>query len=180
MKRHLPILVLLLAARGVTPSTWAGVTVTFENPSQYTDFSLNDSKTEGVQKHLTSELEKHFQTLSQSYLPMSQTLEITVHDIDMAGEYEPWRAPSLTHTRIIRDIYRPRIDVSYVLRNEHGETLKQAREAVSDPNYLMKLDAAAYSPNDTLRYEKAMIRTWFQKTTRHHELLSSEIQECCD
>lgn len=163
MKRHLPVLALLLAIGGATPITWAGVTVTFENPSQYTDFSLNDSKTEGVLKHLTGELEKYFQTLGQSYVSVSQTLEITVHDIDMAGEYEPWRAPSLTHARIIRDIYRPRLDVSYVLRNEHGETLKQARETLSDLNYLMKLDAAASLPNDTLRYEKAMIRAWFQR-----------------
>ena len=61
------------------------------------------------------------------------------------------------HTRIIRDIYRPRIEVRYVLRNTHGEVLKQAYEAVSDLNYLMTLDAASYRSDDTLRYEKAML-----------------------
>lgn len=164
MKKQLSLIALLLAVSGSVPITWAGVTVVFENPSQYTDFSLNDSKTEAIRRHLTGELEKYFQSLSKLYLPASQTLEITVHDIDMAGGYEPWRSPFFTHTRIIRDIYRPRIEVSYVLRNTHGEVLKQAHEAVSDLNYLMKLDAASYWANDTLRYEKAMLREWFHQT----------------
>lgn len=63
--------------------------MTFENPSQYTDFSLDDSRTEAVQKHLIGELETYFQTLGKLYLPVSQTLDITIHNIDMAGEYEP-------------------------------------------------------------------------------------------
>jgi hypothetical protein len=82
----------------------------------------------------------------------------------MAGAYELWRAPFFTYTRIIRDIYRPRIKMSYVLRNTNGKVLKQADEAVSDLNYLMNLNAASYWENDTLRYEKAMLREWFRKT----------------
>lgn len=164
MKKQLPLIALLLAVSGSVPISWAGVTITFENPSQYTDFSLSDSKTETTRKHLTGELEKYFQSLGKLYLPASQTLEITVHDIDMAGGYEPWRAPFFTYTRIIRDIYRPRIKMSYVLRDTHGGVLKQADEAVSDLNYLMNLDAAPYWANDTLRYEKAMLREWFHKT----------------
>ena len=164
MKKPLSLIALLLTISGSVPITWAGVTVTFENPSQYTDFSLNDSRTKAIQKRLTGELEKHFQSLSKSYLPLSQTLEITIHDIDMAGGYEPWRSPFFMRTRIIRDIYRPRIELSYVLRNLHGEIVKQAHEAVSDLNYLMTLDAAPYWSDDTLRYEKAMLNGWFRKT----------------
>ena len=119
MKKQLSLIALLLALAGSVPISWAGVTVTFENPSQYTDFSLNNSKTKAIQKHLTGELEKYFQSLSKLYLPASQTLEITVHDIDMAGGYEPWGA-FFTYTRIIRDMYRPRIKMSHVLRTRTG------------------------------------------------------------
>jgi hypothetical protein len=47
--------------------------------------------------------------------------------------------------------------------------VKQARETISDLNYLMNLDAAAYFSDDTLRYEKAMLREWFRKRFYDHE-----------
>ena len=83
MRKQLSLIALLLVVSGSVPITWAGVTVTFENPSQYTDFSLNDSKTEAIQNHLTGELEKYFQSLSKSYLP---------------ERLKPWRSLSMTLT----------------------------------------------------------------------------------
>lgn len=75
MKRPLSVIAMLLAVSGSVSITRAEVTVTFENPSQYTDFSLDGSNTERIQKHLTGELEKYFQSLGKSSLLTARTLE---------------------------------------------------------------------------------------------------------
>jgi len=67
------------------------------------------------------ELKRFLREVAARGLPPSHTLHVTVYDLDMAGEYEPWRVPDLTNTRFIRDVYRPRIDLGYVWRDAHGQ-----------------------------------------------------------
>ena len=135
--------------------------VHFVEPERYTDVSLSGSTTEGIQTYILGELERYLKELAGRALPPSHTLELTVFDLDMAGEYEPWRVPNLTNTRFIRDVYRPRIDLSYVWRDARGEVLAEQREQISDLDYLMLADPY-YTYNDPLRYEKAMLRRWFE------------------
>ncbi len=110
------------------------------------------------------EFEKFLKSLGDSYLPPASHLDIQVLDIDMAGAYEPWRAPFLNNTRFIRDVYRPRFELSYVLRDSAGHVVSEKKESVSDLNYLHKLNPAHYPNNDNLRYEKALPREWFETT----------------
>jgi hypothetical protein len=97
-------------------------------------------------------------------LAKSDTLDIVVRDIDMAGAYEPWRAPYLSNTRIMRDVYPPRITLHYLWRDGSGAVLADKQEILSDLNYLTLLDSRQYLPNDPLRYEKAMLERWFAQT----------------
>lgn len=143
-------------------SATEAVRVDFVEPERYTDLSLSGSSTERIQMHVLEELKGYLQDLAARSLPPSHTLHVTVYDLDMAGEYEPWRVPNLTNTRFIRDVYRPRIDLRYVWRDEHGRVLAERREQVSDLNYLMLADPY-YTYNDPLRYEKAMLRRWFEQ-----------------
>ncbi len=135
--------------------------VDFVEPERYTDLSLSGSTTERIQRHILGELERYLKGLAAHSLPPSHTLHLTVFDLDMAGEYEPWRVPNLTNPRFIRDVYRPRIDLGYIWRDEHGLVLAERREQVSDLDYLMLADPY-YTYNDPLRYEKAMLRRWFE------------------
>ncbi|MGQ0591148.1 MAG: DUF3016 domain-containing protein [Gammaproteobacteria bacterium] len=56
---------------------------------------------------------------------------------------------------------RPRIDLGCVWRGGRGEVRAERREQVSDLDYLMLADPY-YTYNDPLRYEKAMLRRWFE------------------
>lgn len=136
--------------------------VDFVEPERYTDLGLSGSTTERTQKYVLGELKRFLRELAARGLPPSHTLHVTVYDLDMAGEYEPWRVPDLTNTRFIRDVYRPRIDLGYVWWDAHGRVLAERREQVSDLNYLMLADPY-YIYNDPLRYEKAMLRRWFDE-----------------
>ncbi len=156
---------MMIAWLVVTPwplSATEALRVDFVEPERYTDLSLSGSTTERIQTYVLGELERYLQDLAARSLPPSHTLHLTVFDLDMAGEYEPWRVPDLTNTRFIRDVYRPRIDLSYVWRDERGVVLAEQREQISDLAYLM-LAVPYYTYNDPLRYEKAMLRRWFEE-----------------
>ncbi len=38
-------------------------------------------------------------------------------DLDLAGEFEPWRGPQFEHTRFMREAYPPRIDLEFTLKD---------------------------------------------------------------
>ncbi|MGH8477019.1 MAG: DUF3016 domain-containing protein [Methylococcales bacterium] len=139
----------------------AEVNVKFIEPENYTDLSLSGSSTDRIQRHILDELSKFLVDLGARTLPAGQKLEVEVYDIDMAGNYEPWRAPFLTNTRIVRDVYRQRMDIHYILRNAQGSVVKERWENFSDLNYLITANPYAYLYNDPLRYEKALLRKWF-------------------
>ena len=142
----------------------ADVTVQFEQPDHYTDLSLGGSSSQSIQDDLLKQIEKHFKRLGERFLPKGDVLNIDVRDIDMAGAVEPWQTPNLSNTRIIRDVYLPKITLHYVWHDQVGVLKADKQETVTDLNYLMMLDSRLYNNNDPLRYEKAMLDRWFERS----------------
>ena len=62
-------------------SATAALTVSFPDPSRYTDAGADAVERERV----TQDIERHLQGLAQRYLPPQQELKIEVLDIDLAG-----------------------------------------------------------------------------------------------
>ena len=52
-------------------------------------------------------------------MPAGLALEIQVTNIDLAGEFEPWRGPQFDRIRIMRDIYAPRFELTFRLDRRH-------------------------------------------------------------
>ena len=161
MMKQLWCLVALGAALLSPYAVHAVVTVRYEHAEQYKDLGLSGSTTPSIQADLMKQCEAHFKALGERYLPKDETLEIVVLDVDMAGAYEPWRTPNLTNTRIIRDIYPPKFSLHYRWHDKNGALKADKQVAVSDLNYLMRLDSRQYQDNDPLRYEKTLLDRWF-------------------
>ena len=107
-----------------------------------------------------SEVARYFDSLGVRYLGPQQVLTLEVLNIDLAGKFEWWRKPGFDQVRILRDIYPPRFKLRYRL-SEGDRTLVEGEETVVDPNYLAN-PAIYFSPSDPLRFDKAMLASWFQ------------------
>lgn len=83
----------LAASAWSAPASHGEVSAQFIEPEKFTDLSLSGSTTENVQRHSMEEITKYVQHLGDTYLPESRKVEISFLDIDMEGEYEPWRTP---------------------------------------------------------------------------------------
>lgn len=146
---------------------WAGespnrTVVNFIAPENYTDVSLSGASTDNMRNSVLDSLRDYLVSLAKDKLPQGQQLTVDVVDIDMAGRTEPWRTPNLTNTRFIRDIYPPKIKLRYGLRDKAGATLSAQEETLTNLNYLQLADPG-YNNNDPLKYEKTLLRSWFEQ-----------------
>ena len=106
----------LAAALLVPVPSYAGLKVRFINPERYTDAGSFGA---GGRDATLAAFRAHLEKLGARLLTPGQNLTIDVLNIDLAGEYEPWRR-NLSDVRIMRDVTPPHIKLSYVL-NEKGK-----------------------------------------------------------
>jgi hypothetical protein len=137
----------------------SGVTVTMVDPQKFTDVSLRcfgDKDSAG----LLAEIETFLRTTGQAYVPEGGALGIKITNIDMAGEFEQWRGPQFCQTRIVLDVYAPRIDLEFRLTDATGAVLRGGTRHLTDLTYLSRPGRAT---TDRLRHEKGLLQDWLQK-----------------
>ena len=65
--------------------------------------------------------------------------------------------------RIVKSIYPPRLNFSYKITDAAGKTVKEGKEDLRDLAFEMRLTS---DRQDTLRYEKDILRDWIGTVTR--------------
>ncbi len=140
------------------------VEVTFVEPENFTDVKDRYSAQKEVAQHYLNTLKEHVQRAAGKRLQPGQRLKVTITDIDMAGDFEPWRSPQLQDVRIIKDIYPPRIDLSYQLLDANGTVVAEGKRELRDLAFNMRTTGLPTS--DSLRHEKALLDDWLRRDLR--------------
>ena len=153
-------LALGLAVSGAAAAQDSRVSVVFDHPEKYTDLKTSCVSGDADTRALTGELARFLQEAGARRLADGQRLEITVTNVDMAGDIESWRGPGRCDLRIVKDVYPPRIDLTFRLLGADGAEVRAGARQLRDSNYLT---SAAPVTADHLRYEKALLRDWLQK-----------------
>jgi hypothetical protein len=103
----------LLTAGALTSPVYAGeVSITWQTPEKYTDIRPSSETREAFQERVTKELGQVFYR-SGKKLPDDVKWEITVTDVDLAGDVHPMMRGTANDIRVIREIYWPRMSLSY-------------------------------------------------------------------
>ena len=160
--RLLPLLAALLLAAGCqtpTPPLPAAsvdgrVTVIFDKPDEFT--AAKSSYNMGTDHGYLDELHRYIDRESRVYLADGQRLTVTFTDIDLAGDFRPDRARA-DNIRIIKEIYRPRLQFSYSVADATGKVINSGEENLTDMNFMSRL---RMSHSEELFYEKAMLKDW--------------------
>lgn len=155
----------VLGVRGADDKAAPRTDVTFTDPDKFTDAGDGPRGTHLRVESNLEELREHFVRKAQSLVPEGQRLSITVTDVDLAGEVEPWR--TRTHdVRIIKDIYSPKIDLTFRLTDASGAVIKEGKRHLGDPTFTMNLNT---NPSDTRVYEKRLIDDWLRNEFRREK-----------
>lgn len=154
------------AATDASAATHKNIRIEYIHPEKFTDVGDRDFPRDSLRTEYLGQLRKHLVQGAARLLPAEQQLIVSITDIDMAGNFEPWRI-RLYDTRIIRDVYPPRIDLRFALTAADGTPLKEGERQLRNPAFLMAIPP--YFRDDPLRYEKALLDDWLEREFRQYK-----------
>jgi len=150
----------LLRAAASAPQSPQRVKVIFFQPEKFTDVRDSYPGTDSGRESYLSELRDHLQKRARDVVAEGNKLTITVTDVDLAGDFEPGRSRLGNDVRIVRDVYPPRIKLSFKLQDAGGKVLKEGTRKLEN---VMFQAEPTLDPSDPLRYEKVLLDDWLRK-----------------
>lgn len=148
----------MVAAEAAAPK--AKVTVELVNPEKFTDVRDAFQPSDKGQVANATIVRDYIVQKAATYVPDGYTLDVVLTNIDLAGDFEPWGQPGAEDVRIVKDIYPPRIDLSFKLLDSAGHVVKEGTRELRDLNFMMKIDVRR---SDTFRHEKSLIDDWLSR-----------------
>ena len=147
------------------------VQVTWTDPAQFTEIRQSNNRFEAERGDWVQQLAKYVRTTASNQLQPGQTLQVTFTDIKRAGDYEPWHGPRANDIRVMRDIYPPRVTLTYTLKDAQGQVIGEGERKLQDTGYLHNI--GRQSDTDPLRYEKRLLEDWIRRDLRNEATASN-------
>lgn len=148
-----------LTLQATTPPVSDRLEVVFFEPEKFTD--VKDTELGDYERTTyLDQLREHLVHQSKYYIPLGQKLSVTINDVDMAGDFEPWHGVRWSDVRIVKDMYPPRISLSFQLRDAEGNILKEGKRDLRDTAFMMR---ASIRNEDATRYEKELLDQWLRQ-----------------
>lgn len=163
--------VLVLAACATSPTPPGGgpgqlpadgpVSVAWQDPLGFSERAQGRDRFELREGRWVRELAGYLRERAAARLPAGQRMEVTLLDIDRAGDYEPWRGPQVSDIRIMRDLYPPRIQLRFRQVGPDGQILAEGERRLVGYDFLNRVPVAG--GNDALRHEKRLLDDWLRR-----------------
>ena len=148
-----------LAASAAETRVVGRAEIVFFEPEKFTD--VRDSYMgEATRTTYLEQIRDHVLEQAKYYVPEGHKLLVTFTDIDMAGDFEPWHGARWTDVRIVKDIYPPRINLTFRLVDAEGRVVKEGKRELRDLAFLMKI--SLNFRDDSVRHEKALLADWIR------------------
>lgn len=136
------------------------VAVQWGDPAGFSEIRRSHNPAESRRGNWVEELARYLRERAQRRLPEGERLEVELRDIDRAGEFEPWRGVEFHDTRIIRDLYPPRIALAFRRLDAQGNVIAEGERDLTDGGFLLQSNI---NDSDPLRFEKRLIDRWLAR-----------------
>src|SRR5581483_12355400 len=129
-----------LVVSAATPKAPPRAEVNFFEPEKFTDVRDNATDTDNQQgRYRLDGIRDYILEEARNYLPEGQFLSVTFTDVDLAGDFEPWRGPRWDDVRVVKDIYPPRLQLNFRLVDAEGNVIKEGKRDLKDLGFLMRI-----------------------------------------
>jgi hypothetical protein len=140
--------------------TAADITVNFPNSDKYTE--CRESMSGPTSTYYLDLLRDHLKERAPQYLQRGQKLTVTFNDIDLAGDFVPSGRADSDRIRIVKTIYRPRMDINFTLTGADGAVVKEGQRTLMNLDYQMDSTMNMTTGNQPLFYDKQQLTRWLQ------------------
>jgi hypothetical protein len=162
MKNPLPLLLVLgslavtgLAAQAAAPNR---VEVNFAEPEKFTDVRRDFTSAANDPAYL-HELASFLERDAVARLAPGTRLSVTFTNIDLAGDFEPWREGRWADVRIVQTLYPARLSFHFAVTDASDAVLRSGERELRDLT-LTRLPGLAPDP---LRFEKGLLDDWLSQ-----------------
>lgn len=135
----------------------ASLEVKWTEPENYADIDAGDRHRMNFKEKTFKSFEKYFNKLANQ-LPASQKLILDITNVDLAGDV---RSTGTDRARLVKEIYFPRMEFSYQLRDANNNLVKSEDVSLKDMRFLTN-SRFSNDRNHFLSYEKNMLGDWFK------------------
>lgn len=137
------------------------VTVQWTDPAGFTELRYSNDRWQSQRGNWVESLARHLRQSASRQLSEGERLEVTITDIDLAGQYEPSHGRTNHDVRMLRETTPPKIDLSFRHFSAQGELIAEGERELRDLNYLSR--PVVQRRNDSLRHEKRLLDDWLKK-----------------
>ena len=134
------------------------VTVSWTDPQAFSEIRYSRNRFEAERGDWVRGIARHLAKRAAGALGPGERLDVVITDIELAGDFEPGAGRS-DGVRIVRDIYPPRIDLSYTLYDASGDVADSGERSLRDIGFLHR-QAGTVGSGDPLRLEKRLVDAW--------------------
>lgn len=135
------------------------VKIVWQNPKGFRDIESSGEIQSRYETRLFETLTKNVNKEALKILKQNQKLEITVTDVDLAGDMRPTFGATTNDMRIVTDIYPPRMTFSYQVL-ENGKVIIAGDEKLADMSFLSNVQSQTDKP---FMHETEMLTDWLKK-----------------
>jgi hypothetical protein len=146
-------------AASSTPASDAKAEVIFTSPEKFADIRDAYTSTRMGEQAVMDQIRDYIVLRAQTVVPAGEKLTVNFTDIDLAGDFEPWRGGQTMDVRIVKDVYPPKMDLEFKLTDASGRVIKEGKRQLRDLAFMGKMNI---NPRDTLRYEKNLLDDWLK------------------
>ena len=166
MKRYAKVVVPALMASFATLSAQAGqLDIQFNDAKEFRDVRAGNSMSQRrFEERVVKDLRAYFQEDAARFLPAGQTLQVSIQDVDLAGEVEYFHRGFEQGLRVIRGVDFPRLEFSYVLLDDSGEVIQDDYVKIKDMSFQFGNLDRGLLRDEPFYYEKKLIDQWFHDT----------------
>lgn len=137
------------------------IKVNWQHPEKYSDIRPSSGTKKSYQKRVIAAFDKIWADFAEK-LPVGHTLQVTVKDLDLAGDVNPMYRIDHSDIRVIKEIYFPRMTFDYQLLDSTGQVVAAEQDVkVKDMGFMNSSPIGL--GNTEFIYEKQMLKNWFQK-----------------
>lgn len=143
------------------PVTEDGVVkITWQDPKKYSDIESAAERQSRYEQRVFDSITESLNKLATRALTHGEKLELTVTNLDLAGDVRPTFGATSNDIRVLKDVYPPRINFSYKV-TKGSQIVMSGDEELRDLNYLRGIKSVRQG---SFHYENQMIKQWFNKT----------------
>lgn len=152
-------LALLFAASAAQAGT---VEIVWQDPESYRDVRAGNEGQQHFVERVTEVLTEAFEDAAADHLPDDQKLQLTITDVDLAGDVEYFFLDFPAGIRVMRDVYFPSISFEWQLLDANGAALGSGTENIKDMGY--RFSGVNFIYNPPFNYERRLIHHWISAT----------------